>query len=68
MLFILQMKRARNTQVNDHNALLKELSKKYEDDKKAKYLEIYEHLSMKPAMMLMTKIREDLIKHYKIRV
>jgi|13_taG_2_1085334.scaffolds.fasta_scaffold00002_337 cation transport regulator ChaC len=54
----------------DHPALLKELSKNHEDDRVVKYLRNLRNALINETCddAYVTKIREDLIKHYKIRV
>lgn len=54
----------------DHKDLLKELSKKYEDDRVVKYLRTIRNALINETCddAYVTKIREDLITHYKIRV
>ena len=54
----------------DHHELLKELSKKHEDDRVVKYLRNLRNALINETCddAYVTKIREDLIKHYKIRV
>ena len=54
----------------DHQALLKELSKKHEDDRVVKYLRTLRNALINETCddAYVTKIREDLITHYKIRV